>query len=67
MLQIKLVPYRDQTDLEDTEYIFTENLNTTIQQLEKRNHKVIDVDFFKTEEVSYAAIKYKTPNNRKEQ
>lgn len=62
MLQIKLVPYKNQTDFEDAEYVFTENLNATIKNLENNCGKVIDIDFFHADTISYAAIKYDSEN-----
>ncbi|APX71470.1 hypothetical protein M5C72_12005 [Companilactobacillus allii] len=58
MLQIKLVPYHEEAEESERQYIFTENLNMTIERLEKSDNKVIDVDFFNTTDTSYAAIKY---------
>ncbi|WP_125588400.1 hypothetical protein [Companilactobacillus jidongensis] len=58
MLQVEFVPYCDDEDKNERKYIFTENLNMTINKLEKENRKVIDIDFFNTKDTSYAAIKY---------
>lgn len=58
MLQVKLVPYHEQALESEKAYIFTENLNMTIENLERNNYKVIDVDFMDTKETSYAVIKY---------
>lgn len=58
MLQVKLVPYLDNEDMDDGKYIFTENLNMTINKLEEEDRKVVDIDFFNTKNTSYAAVKY---------
>ncbi|WP_125567183.1 hypothetical protein [Companilactobacillus insicii] len=59
MLQVELVPYHHNVDKEERKYVFTENLNMSIDKLERDHKKVIDVDFFNTKDASYAAIKYK--------
>lgn len=62
MLQIKLVPYSEEAAESERQYIFTENLNMTIEKLEKEHNEVIDVDFFNTNNTSYAVIKYEVEN-----
>lgn len=58
MLQVKLVPYHEKVLDSEKEYVFTENLNMTIKNLEKSNYKVKDIGFFNTDKTSYAVIKY---------
>jgi len=64
MLQIKLVPYHEKVAKSEKQYVFTENLNMTIQKLEANDDKVIDIDFFDTKDTSYAAIKYNVQSDK---
>ncbi|WP_125761556.1 hypothetical protein [Companilactobacillus hulinensis] len=67
MLQIKLVPYHEEVAKSEKQYVFTENLNMTIQNLEANDDKVIDIDFFDTKDTAYAAIKYNVQNDKEQE